>query len=173
MSWEVSNRKLLGRTVVVVGVTAGRSRIVDSAVDALRRQGVLLIAAAGNQRHGGELDSPASAESALTVGALAPDDKMWPQSNFGPRVDVFAPGALVQAAGIKSRVEIAWVEGTSVAAAHVAAIALYFMQLGGNINVPALVKQRIITLATEGKITDLPQGTPNRIAFNKGGEVFV
>lgn len=158
---------------MLVAHTAGRSRILDAAVTSLRREGVLLIAAAGNQAHGGDLDSPASAEDALTVGAIAEGDTMWPKSNFGPRVDVFAPGVDVRAAGAGSRAQIVVVEGTSVAAAHVAAIALYFMQLGGGINMPALVKHRIISLATEGKIRDLPPETPNRIVFNKGGEVFV
>ena len=64
--------------------------------------GVHIVAAAGNSNVDAKDTSPARAESAITVGASDIKDKRAWFSNFGPVVDVFAPGVNVTSASIAS-----------------------------------------------------------------------
>jgi len=59
-------------------------------------------------------DSPASAPSAITVGAVDAKDAKASFSNFGAAVDVFAPGVDVLSVGIKSDTNTASLSGTSM-----------------------------------------------------------
>jgi len=59
--------------------------------------------------------SPASAPSAITVGAIdASTDTKASFSNFGAAVDIFAPGVKVQSVGITSNKASAVLSGTSM-----------------------------------------------------------
>ncbi|KAH0046453.1 alkaline serine protease, partial [Aureobasidium melanogenum] len=79
------------------------STAFNSLVDAATQQGVLSVVAAGNgisDPRTGEFEeaidasrtSPASASSALTVGAIGSNNARAYFSNYGSTVDVFAPG---------------------------------------------------------------------------------
>lgn len=57
------------------------------------------------------------------------------------------------------------ISGTSMATPHVAGLAAYILSLEGK-RTPAALSSRLIALATLNKITGLPSGTPNRLAFN-------
>jgi murein DD-endopeptidase MepM/ murein hydrolase activator NlpD len=65
-----------------------------SALDALTQAGMVMFIAAGNE--GANLDivdyAPAEYEPAITVGACQINDSIWPSSNYGSIIDVFAPG---------------------------------------------------------------------------------
>jgi subtilisin family serine protease len=61
------------------------------------------------------LTSPGSAPNAITVGAIdALTDERAEFSNFGPEVDVYAPGVDVLSVGIKSNTDTATLSGTSM-----------------------------------------------------------
>ncbi|RZV36083.1 MAG: hypothetical protein EX272_09400, partial [Chromatiales bacterium] len=68
------------------------NRMVQAAVDFAHQQGVLVVAAAGNE--GIELGDygPGGGENVLTVGATHDDDRGTGFANFGDRVDIAAPG---------------------------------------------------------------------------------
>ncbi len=79
----------------VINISVGgehANRMVQAAVDFAHQQGVLVVAAAGNE--GVELDDygPAGGEHVLTVGATHDDDRGTGFANFGDRVDIAAPG---------------------------------------------------------------------------------
>jgi subtilisin family serine protease len=59
-------------------------------------------------------DSPASAPSAITVGAIGAGDTKASFSNFGAGVDIFAPGVDVLSVGITSNTDTAILSGTSM-----------------------------------------------------------
>ncbi|CAL3965517.1 unnamed protein product, partial [Diplocarpon coronariae] len=58
--------------------------------------------------------SPASAPSAITVGAVDANDAIASFSNFGTSVDIFATGVKVQSVGIKSDTASTVLSGTSM-----------------------------------------------------------
>ena len=82
----------------VINISVGgphSSRMVQAAVDYARQQGVLVVAAAGNE--GIELGDygPAGGENVLTVGATHDDDRGTGFANYGDKVDIAAPGVEV------------------------------------------------------------------------------
>ncbi|KAJ6545860.1 peptidase S8/S53 domain-containing protein [Mycena vulgaris] len=70
--------------------------------------------------------SPAAAEKILTVGASTIADTRASFSNYGPCVDVFAPGVSISSTWIGSPTAEATGSGTSVALPHTAGMLAYF-----------------------------------------------
>ena len=69
----------------------GSSRTVQDALLAAREQGVILVAAAGNDSSS-DAYFPASAVGVISVSAVDLNLRMAPYSNFGQTIDVAAPG---------------------------------------------------------------------------------
>ena len=117
---------------------------LEDAVNQLSAQfGALFVIAAGNDGFGpGTIDSPGSADAALTVGAVDRDDERAFFSGLGPRAgdhaikpDIMAPGVDITAARaagtlLGPAVGDAYVQlsGTSMAAPHVAGAAALLLQ---------------------------------------------
>lgn len=57
-----------------------------------RQKGVIVVAAAGNQAYEAQSHSPGGLPSVITVAATGVDDKRLGFSNWGPGVDISAPG---------------------------------------------------------------------------------
>ena len=111
---------------------------LQSAIDDATERGAVLIAAAGNANDDVSKYAPANCENVIAVGATGRDGKRAPYSNFGAGIDVSAPGGSAAGDGgvvSTSNTGTAFIaepsyvgrEGTSVAAAHVAAIAARVM----------------------------------------------
>ncbi|EFY94301.1 Peptidase S8, subtilisin, Ser-active site protein [Metarhizium robertsii ARSEF 23] len=110
----------------------GRSQALDTAINNVFKAGVLPVQNAKNV-------SPAAAPNAITVGAVdANTDQKAGFSNFGPSVDINAPGVDVQSCGIRSDSDVSTKSGTSMASPHVAGLANYLMRLE-NVSDPAKV----------------------------------
>lgn len=69
-----------------------RSRREEAAIDYAVAQGVLVVAAAGNEGQDVSAYGPASFGSVLTVAATDHNNERAPFSNFGQAVDISAPG---------------------------------------------------------------------------------
>ncbi|EJT82427.1 oryzin [Gaeumannomyces tritici R3-111a-1] len=172
-SWAVNNITAEGRqtkSVISMSLGGGRSEAFNAAVEAAYQAGVLTVAAAGNSAWDASQYSPASAPNAVTVGAIDVGNAMAWFSNYGPVVDIFAPGVGVESAWIgSSHREADVLDGTSMATPHVSGLVLYLKALEGvtALGSPAAVTARLKTLATKDVVTGL-EGTdsPNLIAFN-------
>ena len=99
-------------------------------------KGGLVVFAAGNE--GWSHDAPGEYEPIVAVGAFGPDGRMAEFSNYGPWVDILAPGGSDSDEGeewIASTVPddgYAYLPGTSMACPHVSGVAaLLVSQFGG------------------------------------------
>jgi serine protease len=114
----------------------GFSKTEQDAILAARAQGVIVIAAAGNENTSA-FHSPASLEGVISVSAVDLNSAKAPYSNFGSGIDVAAPGGNTSvdrngdgyADGVLSTVgtdegefTFRFYQGTSMAAPHVAGV---------------------------------------------------
>lgn len=70
---------------------SGYSQAAQNAYTAVRDEGVIVVAAAGNENTS-QLSYPASYDGVISVSATDFEDQRAPYSNFGSRIDVAAPG---------------------------------------------------------------------------------
>ena len=113
---------------------------LETAVQNSINSGVTYVTSAGNDNANAANQAPADVADALTVGAVDWTGSRWlvsqsQGSNWGPAVDLFAPGVYVVSAQSGNGICLYWdgsntssciASGTSVAAPHVAgAVAMY------------------------------------------------
>ncbi|KAH7160681.1 peptidase S8/S53 domain-containing protein [Dactylonectria macrodidyma] len=175
-NWAVNDIVAKGRqarSVINLSLGGPASSTWTNAINAGYTSGVLSVVAAGNGDENGvplpvSSQSPANAPNALTVGAI---DSSWrPASftNYGAGVDILAPGVSVLSSYIGSTSATASLSGTSMAAPHVAGLAVYLQALEG-LSTPAAVTNRIKSLGTSGRITGTLNGSPNLVSYNGNG----
>ncbi|RYP34416.1 hypothetical protein DL767_004285 [Monosporascus sp. MG133] len=151
--------------VVNMSLGGGFSSSINSAAAAITNAGVFLAVAAGNDNANAANYSPASAASACTVGATTSSNARASFSNYGSVVDIFAPGQSILSTWIGSTSATRSISGTSMASPHIAGLGAYLLTLEGSRS-PTALCSRIQALATSGRITGLPSGTVNLLAYN-------
>ncbi len=98
---------------------------LENALDGLINEtGITVVVAAGNFDDDACNASPSRDEKVITVGATDFEDERWPSSNWGPCVDVFAPGVNVKSATFTGPTDTDVMSGTSEACPHVAGKAI-------------------------------------------------
>jgi oryzin len=170
-NWTVADiieKKRQDKAVVNLSVGGGKSTAFNTAVENAFKEGIITVAAAGNDGESASRFSPASAPNAVTVGAIDSSWKITSFSNYGDVVDIFAPGNAILSAWIGSSNATRSLSGTSMAAPHITGLVSYIMSLEKPGSAAAVV-QRLKALATSGKITRVQNGSPNLIA-NNGSE---
>ncbi|RDA88211.1 hypothetical protein CP532_0350 [Ophiocordyceps camponoti-leonardi (nom. inval.)] len=110
-------------------------------------EGIPIVVSAGNQGLRTEWDSPKGLPSVITVGAINSSFYEEPWSNFGPFVDILAPGVEIHAADTKNINNGVRKSGTSYAAPHATGIALSLLARSRITSVKEL-KERMIKMAT-------------------------
>ena len=163
--------------VALLSIGGTRSSVLNAAVDALSdASDVVVVVAAGNQGEDACAHSPASSRRAIAVGAVDATDRRLGFSNYGPCVDVFAPGTDVRGAvsasvsavghgGEENATRLA--RGTSTAAPFVAGVAAVFLS-----HVPRAsaeeTRTAVLDGAAVGVVRDAGEGSPNRLVNVRG-----
>ncbi|KAI8307386.1 Alkaline proteinase [Colletotrichum sp. SAR11_59] len=167
---DIVSKSRASRSVINMSLGGEATTTWTTAINAAYNQGVLSVVAAGNGDENGNplpvsSQSPANAPNALTVAAI---DSSWrPASftNYGAGVDIFGPGVSILSSYIGGNSATASLSGTSMAAPHLAGLAVYLQALEG-LSTPAAVTNRIKALGTTGLVTGTLSGSPNLVSFN-------
>lgn len=170
LNWAVADAKKHGvsdKAVVNLSLTGAYTQSVNDGVKAATEAGLVVVSAAGNDHSNATEWSPASARTAITVGATDRNDQRAEFSNWGEGVDIFAPGVGVLSAFRGRDHANATMSGTSMATPHVAGLAAYFIAWEG-LSGSAEVSKRILEVATHGVVGNR-KGGENRMAYNDGG----
>jgi len=166
---------------------------LEIAVLAMITEGITVVVAAGNNNADVENFQPARLTEVVTVGAVDDVDSRATFSNFGnsegsvlnpggefgitgdeasntgAAVDVFAPGTNVVSTWIPEPGSVDGINvlsGTSMSSPVVAGIAALILENAPSA-LPSLVQSDIVDCATPGKVTNIPGGTTDKLAFIK------
>ncbi|MET9852430.1 S8 family serine peptidase [Streptomyces sp. NPDC006450] len=163
LDWVARNAK---QPAVLNGSLGGdKSTVLNDAADAVTDAGVLPVFAAGNSAKDACGVSPASAGKVVTVAASNQWDEETSFSNWGGCVSLYAPGEAIVSAklGGGSLAE----NGTSMAAPHVAGVAVLYKQAN-----PAATPQDIAAYlddeSTKDVLKSVSTSSPNRLLFTNG-----
>jgi len=140
-----------------------RNPIIDRSTTALIAEGVHVVVAAGNSDKDACRASPSRVPEAITIGASDINDVRAYFSNWGPCVDVFAPGVNITAAWPTSDTAINTISGTSMASPHAAGLATIL--LGLQQYTPAELHTKVIESATYGVLSDVDETTRNALIY--------
>lgn len=149
--------------VVNLSLAGTKSASLNTAVARAVAAGLFVVVGAGNSATDASGTSPASEATAFTVGATDINDNFASFSNFGPSVDILAPG--VSILSTSNTGGSALKSGTSMATPHVAGLAAYLLSIEGTMS-PNALAARIQALAQKGKITGVPANTANLLIYN-------
>ncbi len=145
IDWVAKNHQ--SPAVVNMSIGGQYSSSVNDAVARLTASGVTSVIAAGNSQADACEASPASAPSAITVGATTQTDAVASFSNHGPCLDIFAPGFQITSSTIASDTSTGTFSGTSMAAPHVTGIVALYLQNHPGAS-PAEVQAAVVDVAT-------------------------
>ncbi|KAG6007383.1 Subtilisin-like proteinase Spm1 [Claviceps maximensis] len=170
-------RKGFKGSVANMSLGGGKTSALDAAVNAAVKAGIHFSVAAGNDNADACKYSPAAAELPVTVGASAFDDSRAYFSNYGKCTDIFAPGLNILSTWIGSKYAVNTISGTSMASPHICGLLAYYLSLQPASDseysvasiTPKQLKDSLIKISTEGVLSDIPSGTPNKLAWNGGG----
>lgn len=188
---EVGQEQARAGNKVVVNMSLGAlvNPILNDAATGVANDGVMLVAAAGNDNGDAAFASPASAPGVWTIGATDIRDVRSVFSNYGTVVDIFAPGTDIKAACPLNSPETntgqcgqiagrpgqtcemvggvehcyAIISGTSMACPHAAGVAATYWGMPENDRLTNFELARKIESDAINVVGDTPAGTTQRL----------
>lgn len=168
VNWVTWHRQQPGQrffpAVANVSLGGGADSSVDVAVRNSIRARITFAIAAGNAHTDARSFSPARVAEAITVGATDWNDLRADFSNYGPALDLFAPGVYITSAWIGNDLMIRALSGTSMAAPHVAGVVALYLQTNPGAS-PATVRSALVSNSTVGILNNTGPGSPNCLLF--------
>jgi aqualysin 1 len=162
VDWVTANH--IKPAVANMSLGGGASQAVDDAVTASVAAGVVYAVAAGNDNGNACNKSPARTPAALTVGATMNTDERSSFSNYGPCVDIFAPGSSITSAWYTGDSDTNVLNGTSMASPHVAGAAALYLSANPTAT-PTQVAEVLVNIATADHVTNPGAGSPNLLLY--------
>lgn len=164
VAWAV--RDAAARAAVInISVTVDECESLNDLIDKASIS-VICVAAAGNSGADASYYSPGSAASAVTIAASTIDEDrefIWPETNYGRSVALFAPGDQISSIS-NTGFPCETLAGTSFSAPFVSGAAAIYLELNVA-STPAEVKSALIANSSRGLILDVPVGTENRLLW--------
>ncbi|MCX4680484.1 S8 family peptidase [Streptomyces sp. NBC_01433] len=160
IDWVTENHQ--GPSVANMSLGGGADEALDAAVQKAIASGVTFAVAAGNDSSDAGEGSPSRVPEAITVASSTVDDEQSSFSNYGPVVDIYAPGSDITSAWNDSDDGSNTISGTSMATPHVVGAAAVY--LGGHQDAtPEEVATALTEGATPDAITNATEGTANKL----------
>jgi subtilisin family serine protease len=148
LDWAAAN----GARVINMSFAGPADPSVHRSLEAARKKGIVLIAAAGNAGAKSPPLYPAADPNVIAVTATDADDKLFEASNRGSHIAVAAPGAQILVAIPDGGYEVS--SGTSYAAAEVAGIVALMLERKGDLTpdqVRAILQSTAKDLGPKGR----------------------
>lgn len=164
LNWVADNAK--GKSVVNLSVGGRYSKALNSTVSRLVASGIPVVTASGNEGTSACGVSPASADSAITVGAADKSDREANFSNYGSCVDIYAPGVKIKSLELDQPRSSLTMSGTSMAAPHVSGAVAVLWSESPSLNGKQIVG-RLLNTASTG-VLQFPlgkAGSPDRNVY--------
>ena len=165
INWMIAHHQSGVPAVANLSIGAGISSILNDAIVSAISDGITVVVAAGN-RNADACDYAMSSElTALTVAAITPSNAKASYSNYGPCVDIFAPGSDVVSAWYGSSTILRSRSGTSMAAPHASGVAAQILEQHPTWT-PQEVYAQIVSQSTPNAISAVSADTVNLLLFN-------
>ncbi|SDY79784.1 cell wall-associated protease [Evansella caseinilytica] len=119
-----------GADVINLSLGGSYSRVIEAALKYASDKGVTIVAASGNE-YSSYLSYPASSRYVISVGATNRSDIVSDYSNYGKGLDLVAPGTDIPS--LLPNGNVTYMDGTSMAAPHVAAVAGLLLSQNANL----------------------------------------
>jgi hypothetical protein len=162
LSWVVANHPG-GPAVINMSLGGDYSNAYNTAVQSAIDRGFTVVVSAGNETSDACWASPASARSAVTVGATDKNDAMSYFSNYGSCVDLMAPGSNLTASSMYGSTVSR--SGTSFSAPMVSGSVARALERKPTMT-PAEISDWLATNSSRDLVTGLNGSqTPNRLLY--------
>jgi subtilase family protein len=164
IDWAASN----GAKVLNLSFVGPRSGHLQELLDAVRRKGVVVVAAAGNAGPRAPPAFPAAFPGVIAVTAVDAADRRYPQANRGRYIAISAPGVDVLAPVEGGKHEL--LSGTSFATAYVSGIAALLLERDPSLDATAIAQLMAAAaddLGPAGRDEDFGAGRVNALATLK------
>ena len=168
IDWIVEHHQPGVPAVVNLSVGMPKSLAFNEAIRKLVADGLIVVGAAGNQGRDACGFSPASEPLTISVGGTVKGDMRATQSNFGPCVDLFAPGWDLVGAWTGAPNIYRSSSGTSNSAPIVSGIVAQMLQENPRLT-QSEVEEKLKATATSGVLVNIGPGSPNLLAFAPSG----
>ena len=163
LDWVAARHEAGTPAVANLSLGGDPNSMMDDAIRSLVADGVTVVVAAGNDAEDACTSSPGRVPSALTVGAVDKRDSKASFSNYGPCLDLFAPGVGITSDYVTGPTAVGVASGTSMAAPHVAGAAAAVLG-SAPASTPTQVAQRLTGTASSG-VRGAGAGSPDRLLW--------
>ncbi len=137
IDWCVQNR------MHIINMSFGMKSKSQSLQNTIRRAynaGIVVVASSGNDKRSRSADYPARYPHTISVGATGKDGRIAPFSNYGPRIDIYAPGEKIKSCWLGGGYRE--MNGTSMATSHVSGSIALLLALRPGLT-PGEIKRRL------------------------------
>ena len=168
LSWVSHNAPKSTVSVINISISGKGSDSLDLAIEALHRQGLIVVVAAGNDGRLASEYSPARSIHAISVGSTNLNDEMSLFSNFGKALDILAPGEYIQSTIPQSR--NGWMSGTSMASPIVSGAMALVVCRNPFVRDVWILKKFILNDTVKKWVKKVRVGTPNLLVNTRDND---